>query len=93
MSQDVQISWLGRVKVVRDGRGRVLLIRGLLACAHQVPHIHYYIASDRPDEELERLVDWLDAGFWWDSFLETDVGEVLEKQFLNGRCMGNTHFL
>jgi hypothetical protein len=82
--------YIGNVKVVRNGND-VLLIRGFLACPHEVRHIHYYTTKDKTDEELSKLIEWLEWGFWWDSFLETD--DVLEKRFLNGRCMGNAHFL
>jgi hypothetical protein len=90
MSQD---SWLGRVKVVRDGRGRVLLIRGLLACPHEAKHVHYYVTSDRPDEELRKLIDWLEWGFWWDSLIESELPII--RRFLQDPtpCMGNVHFL
>jgi hypothetical protein len=82
--------YLGNVKVVKVGED-VLLIRGFLACSHEEPHIHYYITSDRPDEELRKLIDWLENGFWWDSF--GCSAHVIEKRFIEGKCMGNAHFL
>jgi hypothetical protein len=84
--------YLGNVKVVKvEGRKDILLIRGLLTCPHQEPHVHYYISDEKSDEELERLIDWLENGFWWDSFGRST--HVIEERFIEGKCMGNAHFL
>jgi hypothetical protein len=78
------------VKVIRKG-DEVLLIRGLIACAHIEPHVHYYVTRNKTDDELSKLIDWLENGFWWDSFGRSV--SVIERQFLNNKCMGNVHFL
>jgi hypothetical protein len=87
---------IGNVEVYRKD-GMVLLIREGMQCNHKdiygdyVRHVHYYVTTDRPTRELERLIEWLEAGFWWDSFCFTK--EPIIRRFLAGECMGNAHFL
>jgi hypothetical protein len=84
--------YIGNVKVIRNGRD-VLLIRGFLACPHEARHIHYYTAKDKTDEELAKLIEWLEWGFWWDSLIESELPII--RRFLQDPtpCMGNVHFL
>ena len=86
----------GNVEAYRRN-GLVLLIKEGAECHHfdqtgeRQRHVRYYVTTDRPNEELERLIEWLEWGFWWDSFCPTK--EPVIRQFLADRCMGNAHFL
>jgi len=89
------IRWINRnVLVVERADGQVLLIRRHFPCSHrtingdEAHHLHYYITSK--DKDLNKLIDWLDRGFWWDSMLwdtEEGVRELITR-FAKYRCPG-----
>jgi len=80
------------VEIIVRNDGKVLLLT-VYPCNHfdekgkPSRHVHYYIT----DRVTPQLLDWLEAGGWWDSGIESP--RPIVRRFLERRCMGNTHFL
>jgi len=87
---------VGDVAVYRKDGIVLLILLSRRVCCHRTPdgdyerHVRYYVTTDRPDRELERLVEWLDAGFWWDSWCIEP--QPIVEQFIKGGCMSPQHF-
>jgi hypothetical protein len=87
---------LGNVAVYRKNGAVLLVLLTKRVCEHRTfdgsyeYHVRYYVTVDRPSNELERLVEWLEAGFWWDSWC-VDPQPII-NEFLRGGCMHPEHF-
>jgi hypothetical protein len=94
-----QPKWLiGDVAIYERGDEALLILLSRRQCSHhdedfnRMRHVQYYVTYRRESaKEYERLIEWLDFGFWWDSFCDTPKPVI--EQFLTGGCMGNAHFL
>jgi hypothetical protein len=88
-----------KVWLVERADGLVLLVKYYYPCQHRTKdgdysrHIHYYITTkDRVENEheLNKLLSWLDAGFWHDSCIWSNpegLKQIIER-FLNNKCIG-----
>jgi hypothetical protein len=88
-----------KIWMVERADGLVLLIRYHYPCSHRTKdgdyarHIHYYVTSKdkiKNERELDKLLDWLDAGFWHDSCIwssQQGLRQIIE-QFLSNKCIG-----
>ena len=104
MSEEIgllkNIKWIkDRILLVERADGSVLLVRKGYPCHHRTKdgdyadHLHFYITTrDRIEDinKLNKLIDWLEAGFWRDSmFWNNEEGlRNLIMRFTKYKCPG-----
>ncbi|MCR6691545.1 MAG: hypothetical protein MRT15_04075 [archaeon YNP-LCB-003-016] len=83
------------IRFVKKGNKLLLYKKFPCHCEEPFGHIHYYIVSldEYPEDnpwKLKSLLNWLDYGFWNDSFIAATLQgyETLVQRFMGYKCPG-----
>lgn len=97
-TQISKIQWIEGILLVERADGLVLLVKPYYPCSHRDSdgsysrHVHFYVISkDKLTKiTLEKLLDWLENGFWIDSMLwsNNEGLRTLIERFLKHKCIG-----